>query len=105
MDKENKEDINNDSQIQEKVSLNSINSMNTPIIDQLIELGYNPKYSKRILQYYHPQNIEDALDYLYFENGIIQHRFIKENSKCDNNICHLWGEEKKTLKFWWNQYY
>ena len=96
MDKENKEDINNDSQIQEKdVSLNSFNSMNTTIIDQLIELGYNPKYSKRILQYYYPQNIEDALDYLYFENGIIQHRFIKENSECDNNICHLCGEEKK----------
>ena len=46
-------------------SINS-NNINNSIINQLNEFGYNPLYSKRIFLYYHPQNIEDALNYLLF---------------------------------------
>ena len=75
-------------------SVNSDNNENNLIITRLIELGFNPLYSKRIFLYYHPDNIEDAIDYLSSENGIVQHHFVQERNDIDNNICYLCGEEK-----------
>ena len=73
---------------------NSIDNINNPIINQLIEFGFNSLYSKRIFLYYHPQNVEDALDYLSFENGIIQHHFVQDRNAPESNICYLCGEER-----------
>ena len=73
-------------------STNSINSISHPIINQLIEFGYNTLYAKRIFFYYHPQNIEDALNYLSLDNGIIQHHFFPDRNKSKDNICYLCGE-------------
>ena len=42
----------------------------------------------------HPENIEEALNYMDIENGIIQHRFIKDRNN-SNNICYICGEEEK----------
>ena len=73
-------------------------SINESIVQQLIEFGFNPVYSSRIFLFYNPNNLEEALDYLNYNNGIIQHNFLKERSKNDNinnNICFLCGESKE----------
>ena len=72
----------------------SLSTMNNDIIIQLIELGKSPLYSKRIFQYYHPKNIQEAVDYLSFENGIIQHIFVQDRNNNENSICYLCGEKK-----------
>ena len=82
-------------------SNNSINSSalsnsikNNDIINQLIEFGYSSLYSKRIFQYYHPKNIQEAVDYLSFEDGKIQHVFVQDRNNNENSICYLCGEQK-----------
>ena len=64
-----------------------------PIVIQLQEFGYDKIYSRRVLYYFHPEDIEDALNYMAIENGIIQHRFIPERNAI-NNICHICGENR-----------
>ena len=76
------------------VSTLSHSTINNEIIDQLIEFGYNSLYSKRIFQYYHPKNVQEAIDYLSFEDGKIQHVFVQERNNDENSICYLCGEEK-----------
>ena len=72
----------------------SVSIMNNEIINQLIEFGYNSLYSKRIFQYYHPKDIQEAIDYLFFEDGKIQHIFVQDRNNNENNLCFLCGEEK-----------
>ena len=64
------------------------------IFIQLIELGYDKIYSRRVFYYLHPEDIEEALNYMDIENGIIQHRFIKDRNNL-NSICYICGEEEK----------
>ena len=64
------------------------------IVVQLIELGYDKIYSRRVFYYLHPEDIEEALNYMDIENGIIQHRYIKDRNN-SNNICYICGEEEK----------
>ena len=64
------------------------------IVVQLIELGYDKIYSRRVFYYLHPEDIEEALNYMDIENGIIQHRFIKDRNN-SNSICYICGEEEK----------
>ena len=78
---------NNDISLSQSVTNNSI-------FNQLIEFGYNSIFSKRIIQYFHPQNIQEALNYLSKENKIIQHHFIQNRDKNDNN-CFICGEQKE----------
>jgi len=78
---------NNDISLNQSVANNSI-------FNQLIEFGYDSLFSKRIIQYFHPQNIEEALDYLSKENKIIQHHFIQKRNKNDNK-CYVCGEQKE----------
>ena len=68
--------------------------LNNSIINQLTQLGINKIYAQRLFQYYHPLDVYEALDYFYSNNGIIQHRFI-ENKKKSNNDCYLCGEKKE----------
>ena len=68
--------------------------IDNPILFQLIEFGIEPKYSKRILQYFHPQNIDEALDYLETKNGVVQHGFINDRNKINKN-CYLCGEARE----------
>ena len=75
-------------------SLNLSQSLNNPILIQLIDFGYDPIYSKRIIHYFHPLNIEEAIDYLNFNQGIIQHRFIKDRN-INNITCYVCGEKKE----------
>ena len=67
---------------------------NNEIINQLNEMGYNTIYSKRIFNYYHPKDAQEAIDYLSFENGKIQHIFVKDRNNIESNLCYLCGEEK-----------
>ena len=78
------------------LSMNSNNNsnINSPILDHLIEFGYNPIYSRGIFLYYHPRNLEEAIEYLSLENGIIQHIFVQDRNNIENNICYLCGENK-----------
>ena len=62
-----------------KILDTSIN--NNPILNQLI-------------QYFHPQDIEEALDYYSKIQGIIQHRFIQDRN-INKNICYVCGEKKE----------
>ena len=75
------------------ISLNQ-SIINNSIFNQLIELGYDSIFSKRIIQYFHPQNMQEALDYLSKENKIIQHHFIQNRDKNDNQ-CYICGEQKE----------
>ena len=76
-------------------SLNLSQSLNNPILIQLIDFGYDPIYSKRIIHYFHPLNVEEAIDYLNINQGIIQHRFIKDRN-INNITCYVCGEKKET---------
>ena len=66
-----------------------------PIVEQLIEIGYDKLYSKRLLAYYHPKTIDDALNYFLKENGKIQHYFIEDQKIKENNLCFICGEKKE----------
>ena len=87
---------NNENNEEEKnsVNLSQSISLNNSIINQLIDLGINEKYAKRIFLYYHPLDLYEALDYFYSNDGIIQHRFI-ENKNKSNNECYFCGEKKE----------
>ena len=74
---------------------NSIMISNDPIVLQLIEFGYDEKYSRRVLYYLHPEDIEEALDYMAIRNGIIQHRFVHNNREILSDICYICGEKKE----------
>ena len=65
-----------------------------PIILQLIELGYDDKYSQRVFYYFHPNDLEEALNYMAIVNNIIQHRFIKDNRNMNNKLCYICGEKE-----------
>ena len=68
---------------------------NIPIIEQLVEIGYNKIYSKRLVAFYHPHNIDEALNYFLKEGGIIQHFYIEDKDSLENKICFLCGEKKE----------
>ena len=90
-DKSNNEKLSkskNSSLFQSQISLDN------PILIQLIEIGYNPIYSRRIIYYFHPQNIDDALEYLSTKNGIIQHHVIQDRDINNINTCYACGELK-----------
>ena len=92
----NNERNNNDENIKINLSIfQSQLSPDNPILIQLIEFGYNSIYSRRIIQYFHPLNIEDALEYLSIQNGIIQHHFIQDRDINNINICYACGELKE----------
>ena len=76
------------------LSLLSNSTMNNEIIIKLIELGYKSVYSKRIFNYYHPKDVQEAIDYLSFENGKIHHYFVQDRNNIEKNICYLCGKEK-----------
>ena len=88
---------NNNSEIKNNNISSSTNTvMDNPIIFQLIEFGIDPVYSKRLILYNHPRDIDDALDYLSTKNGIIQHYYVKRKNnnikENDNKSCYLCGE-------------
>jgi len=69
-------------------------SINNPILIQLLAFGYDPIYSKRIIEYFHPNRIEEALNYLSIDQGVIQHRYIK-NKNINNITCYICGKRKE----------
>ena len=88
----------------ENNNINNISRNNTsiyldseiiPIIDQLIEIGYNKIYAKRLVAFYHPRTIDEALNYFLNEGGIIQHFYIEDKELLENKICFLCGERKE----------
>ena len=90
----NENEINN---TENNIQNNSINLSyldDNPMLNQLIEFGYNPIYSKRIIQYFHPLDLEEALDYFSINQGIIHHRFIKDRN-INNIACYVCGEKKE----------
>ena len=66
-----------------------------PIVLQLIEFGFDSKYSRRLFYYLHPEDLEEALNYMEIENGIIQHRFVHNNRDILNKYCYICGEKKE----------
>ena len=73
--------------------IRSTNFLSNPIVTQLCEFGYDSVYSRRVFHYLHPEDLEEALNYMAIENGIIQHRFV-HNRNISNNICYVCGKEK-----------
>ena len=67
----NNNNFENNNNLHNNISSSYNAAINNPNVIQLIEFGYNPIYSRRIFLYYHPQNVDDALDYLNNDNGII----------------------------------
>ena len=88
---ENKININNEINNENKSQNNELD----PIVIQLIEFGYNKIYSTRVFHFFHPVDVEEALDYMAINNGIIQHRFVKNNRNNNNKLCYICGEDEK----------
>ena len=85
--------INENINIKNSIFVSQI-QLDNPILIQLIEFGYNPLYSKRVIQFLHPRDIEEALDYFSTNNGIIQHRFVQDRNQ-NNIFCYICGEKKE----------
>ena len=65
-----------------------------PIVEQLTEIGYNRLYVKRLLFYFHPKTVEEAINYILREDGIIQHYFIEDQKIKENKLCFICGEKE-----------
>ena len=86
---------NNNESIPENNEISLSQSItNNSIFNKLLEFGYDSIFCKRIIQNFHPQNIEEALGYLSKENKIIQHHFI-QNRDTNENQCYICGEQKE----------
>ncbi len=81
------ENNNNISNNNELLNLSTYSINNNPIVSDLVKLGYNYLYSKRLVSYFHPNNLDTALDYLNEVNGKIQHYFVKNLSNPECFIC------------------
>ena len=81
------ENQNNVSNNNELMNLSTYSINNNPIVSDLVKLGYNYLYSKRLVSYFHPNNLDTALDYLFEINGKIQHNFINNFSNPECFIC------------------
>ena len=62
--------------------------MDNPLVVQLIDFGVESLYAQRIYQFLHPNDIDEALDYLSRINGIIQHNFVQDRN-INNRNCNL----------------
>ena len=90
---ENNKNINIKNEIKRSLFSSIISSQN-PIYIQLLELGYDEIYSRRVFNYLHPEDLEEALNYMSVENGIIQHRFLQNNRNINDKLCYICGENK-----------
>ena len=66
-----------------------------PIVIQLQEFGFNKIYSRRVFYYLHPDDIDEALNYMAKEKGIIQHRFVKDKRNKGNKMCYICDESEE----------
>ena len=69
----------------------SVIAETNPIVIQLQQFGYDKIYSRRVFYYLHPENLEEALNYMAIENGIIQHIFVPDRNY-SNNLCYICGD-------------
>ena len=77
-----------------KIRNSNLSSEETnPIVIKLCEFGYDSVFSRRVFHYLHPEDLEEALNYMAIENGIIQHRFV-HNRNTSNIICYICGEKQ-----------
>ena len=65
-----------------------------PLVMQLKEMGFDNIYSRRVFHYLHPEDLEEVLNFMPIENGIIQHRFVKNRRETLRNLCYICDEEK-----------
>ena len=72
----------------------STNAEINPIVIQLEEFGYSNIYSRRVFYYLHPEDLNEALNYMSIENNIIQHRFVKDRNPL-NKLCYICGENEE----------
>ena len=75
------------------IDIRSTNFSSNPIVIQLCQFGYDSVYSRRVFHYLHPEDLEEALNYMAIENGIVQHRFVY-NRNTSNHLCYVCGKEK-----------
>ena len=90
--------ITKENNIEYNISINTpinIDKEMIPLVDQLIEIGYSKLYSKRLIAYYHPKTIDEALNYFLKENGKIQHFYVEGPKKKYKKLCFLCGEKKE----------
>ena len=60
---ENNKNINIKNEIKRSLFSSIISSQN-PIYIQLLEFGYDEIYSRRVFNYLHPEDLEEALNYM-----------------------------------------
>ena len=93
-----KENINNNNNELKKSlfisNISNIDQMN-PMILQLTEFGFDNIFSRRVFHYLHPEDIDEALNYMAKENGIIHHRYIKNRRDLNNILCYICGEKEE----------
>ena len=49
----------------------------------------------QLFYYLHPDDLEEALNYMAIENGIIQHRYLQDRRNNTNKLCYICGESKE----------
>ena len=92
----NEQNINIDKNKESKAKLYlSVIAEVNPIFMQLINFGYDKIYSRRVIYYFHPGDIEEALNYMSEINGIIQHRFVQNRRDLSCKFCYICGDDEK----------
>jgi len=94
-EEENNININEINNINRRSLFQSVIAEANPIVIQLIEFGYNPIYSRRVFHYLHPEDLEEALNYMSVDNGIIQHHFLQNNRNMTDQLCYICNENKE----------
>ena len=93
--KSENENINNLSRIKPE---NLYFDIQNPLIKSLIEFGYEPRLSKRLVYILHPANINQALEFLSERNGTIQHYFFENSIEVDKCFICEKGREQHLIK-------
>ena len=92
--KERSEDIKSNSH--PNSSLNddiSYSELDNSIINKLLEFGYEYKTSKKLISLLNPRDVQQAIEYLSVEDGIIQHVFIDDLNQ--QNICSICSKPRE----------
>jgi len=86
--------INNENQSISKISNFSNDSKYKLNLNTLMEMGFSKNLIKKIHYFFKPRTLEEAIDLMSSENGLINHDFFP-NTKIDPNFCYICGGKKK----------
>ena len=63
-------------------------------IANLILMGFDKKFIKKIYAFLHPDSLEQAIIYMTEENGFYLHNFYQNTKHKNLNTCYICGEPR-----------